>query len=58
MKTLDVANVNAILADAEKSISQARGALGNADTTMALNRLSNSLAAIMRAMKDIRASGS
>ena len=54
MKTLNIADVNAKLADAEASISQARGDLGRGDSTTALNRLSNSLAAIVRAMKDIR----
>ena len=54
MKTLDVASVNALLADAEKSISQARGALGNGDSITAFNRLSHAVAIIKRAKNDIR----
>lgn len=53
-KPLDIAAINAILFDAGKSLDQARGALGNGDSTTALNRLSNSLAAITTAMKGIR----
>jgi hypothetical protein len=51
---LNIAEVNASLADAEKAIEQARGALGNGDSTEALNRLSRAFAIVSGSMKTIR----
>jgi flagellin-specific chaperone FliS len=48
---LDCAALNAALADAEKSISQARGAMGNRNTIEAAERLTHAKAIIDRQLK-------
>jgi hypothetical protein len=50
---LDIAAMNAALADAEKSITQARGDLASGDPATALDRLMRSFAVLKRTMKQI-----
>lgn len=50
----DIADVNAGLCDAEKSIMQPRGALGRGDAGEALNQLARAFAIIRKSMQDLQ----
>jgi hypothetical protein len=54
MKTSTVGEINAALFEAERTIGQARGALGNGDSATALSRANRALATLQRAIKDIQ----